>query len=94
MNNITTIFIKQIKDTLKNKSVLIQFLMFPLLTVLMENAIHMENMPEHFFVKLFSSMFIGMAPLVSTASIIAEEKEKDTLRVLMMSNVHPIQYLL
>lgn len=94
MNHITTIFIKQIKDTLKNKSVLIQFLMYPLLTILMENAIHMEDMPEHFFAKLFSGMFIGMAPLVSTASIIAEEKEKNTLRVLMMSNVHPIQYLL
>ena len=39
-------------------------------------------------------MFIGMAPLVSTSSIIAEEKEKDTLRVLIMSNVHPVQYLL
>ncbi|MBQ8626036.1 MAG: ABC transporter permease [Agathobacter sp.] len=51
-------------------------------------------MPEHFFAKLFSGMFIGMAPLVSTSSIIAEEKEKDTLRVLIMSNVHPVQYLL
>lgn len=94
MNNSLTIFYKQWKDTLKNKSVLIQFLMFPCMTILMENTIQLDGMPEHFFVKLFAVMFIGMAPLTSTASIIAEEKEQNTLRVLLMSNVTPIQYLL
>lgn len=96
MNNILTIFCKQCKDTLKNKSVLIQFLLFPAMTVLMENSIPLDAMPmpEHFFVKMFSAMFVGMAPLVSTASIIAEEKEQNTLRTLMMSNVSPVQYLL
>ncbi len=95
MNNILTIFLKQCKDTLKNKAVLIQFLMFPAMALLMENAIPTDAMPmpEHFIAKLFAVMYIGMAPLVSTASIIAEEKEQNTLRVLMMSNVSPIQYL-
>ena len=50
-------------------------------------------MPENFFVKLFSVMFVGMAPLTCISSIIAEEKEKNTLRVLMMSNVKPFEYL-
>ena len=96
MNTILTIFFKQCKDTLKNKAVLIQFLMFPAMTIIMENAIPSDAMPmpEHFFVKIFSAMFVGMAPLVSTASIIAEEKEQNTLRALMMSNVTPMQYLL
>ena len=39
-------------------------------------------------------MYIGMAPLTSIASIISEEKEKNTLRVLIMSNVKPYEYLL
>ena len=94
MKNIKAIFIKQIKDTLKNKIVLIQFIMFPLFTILMENAVIMQDMPEHFFVTLFAAMYIGMAPLTSMAAIISEEKEKNTLRVLLMSDVKPHEYLL
>ena len=59
-----------------------------------EHAIKIDDMPEHFFTKLFSVMYIGMAPLTSVASIIAEEKERNTLRVLIMANVKPVQYLL
>jgi len=88
------IFKKQLKDTLKNKTVLIQFVMFPVLTLIMDNAISIEGMPENFFVNLFAAMYIGMAPLTSMAAIIAEEKEKNTLRVLMMSNVKPHEYML
>lgn len=51
-------------------------------------------MPENFFVNLFAAMYIGMAPLTSIAAIISEEKEKNTLRVLIMSNVKPHEYLL
>ena len=93
MNNIFVIIKKQIRDTLKNKTILIQFLLFPVMTLIMENAINLDGMPEHFFVKLFAVMYIGMAPLVAAASIIAEEKEKNTLRVLMMADVKPRQYL-
>lgn len=93
MRNICVIFLKQLKETPKNKVILIQFLMFPIMSVIMENAIKIENMPEHFFVKLFSVMFVGMAPLTCVSSIISEEKEKNTLRVLMMSNVNPFEYL-
>lgn len=94
MKNIEAIFLKQILDTLKNKVVLIQFIMFPAMAVIMESSIKLENMPEHFFTKLFSVMFVGMAPLTCMSAIIAEEKEKNTLRALMMSGVKPWQYLL
>lgn len=94
MNNIVAIFKKQLKDTLWNKAVLIQFVMFPIMTLIMNNAIKIQEMPENFFVILFATMYIGMAPLTSIASIISEEKEKNTLRVLIMSNVKPYEYLL
>lgn len=94
MKNSMIIIKKQLKDTLKNKTILIQFILFPMLTLIVENAIHMEGMPEHFFTKLFSIMYIGMAPLTSVASIISEEKEKNTLRVLLMANMKPLQYLM
>ncbi|MBO7355094.1 MAG: ABC transporter permease [Lachnospiraceae bacterium] len=93
MDNMSVIIKKQLKDTLKNKTVLIQFVMFPAMTLIMENAVRLENMPDHFFTKLFSVMYIGMAPLTSAAAIISEEKEKNTLRVLMMANVKPWEYL-
>ena len=94
MRNIDAVFLKQLKETFKNKTILIQFLMMPILAVVMENTITLDDMPEHFFVKMFSVMFVGMAPLTCMSAIISEEKEKNTLRVLMMSNVKPFQYLI
>jgi ABC-2 type transport system permease protein len=94
MRNSLIIIKKQLKDTLKNKTVLIQFILFPVMTLIMENAIKIDGMPELFFTKLFSIMYVGMAPLTSVASIISEEKEKNTLRVLTMANVKPWQYLM
>lgn len=94
MRNIFVVIKKQIKDTFKNKVILIQFILFPLMTVIFENAIEMKDMPEFFFTRLFAVMYIGMAPLTSVAAIISEEKERNTLRVLMMANVKPFEYLI
>lgn len=92
--HVNAILWKQMKDTLKNKTILIQFFMFPVLTLIMENTVKMDGMEPNFFTNLFGVMFIGMAPLTSMASIISEEKEKNTLRVLLLSNVNPASYLL
>lgn len=94
MRKAVAIFKKQLKDTLKNKTVLIQFVMFPLLTNIMQNAVKMDDMPKNYFVILFSTMYIGMAPLTAMVEILSEEKEKNTLRVLLMSNVKAGEYLL
>lgn len=85
---------KQVKDTLKNKAVLIQFIMFPALAVIMEVSTDIEGLEDNYFVMLFATMYIGMAPLTAMAAIIAEEKEKYTLRMLIMSNVKAQEYLL
>ncbi len=92
MRHIVAILWKQMKDTFKNKAILIQFLMFPVMTIIMENAMKIDNMPKHFFANLFAVMYIGMAPLTSMSAIISEEKEKNTLRVLHMSNVKATEY--
>ena len=94
IRTIIAILKKQIKDTLKNKAILLQFVMFPLLTVITANSITIANMPKNFFVTLFGTMYIGMASLTSMSSIISEEKECNTLRVLMMSNVKATEYLI
>lgn len=93
MRHVMTIFRKQVMDTLRNKAVLIQFVMFPVMAVIMTRSVQIEGMPPHFFIKLFAAMYVGMAPLVSMAAILSEEKEKNTLRVLLMAHVTPWQYL-
>ena len=93
MNNFAAIFKKQLKDALKNKEVLIQFVMFPVLTAVMTLGVKLDGMPENFFISLFATMYICMAPLSSAAALIAEEKEKGTLRVLLMSGVKPQEFL-
>lgn len=93
MRNFATIFGKQVRDTLRNKTVLIQFVMFPAMAVIMTKSIQIEGMPPHFFIILFATMYVGMAPLTSAAAIISEEKEKNTLRVLLMARITPWQYL-
>ena len=67
---------KQMKDTLKNKAVLLQFVMFPVLSIIMQNSIKIDGMQERYFVILFATMYVGMAPLTAVASIISEEKER------------------
>lgn len=94
INHIFAVLWKQLKDTLKNKAILIQFVMFPGLALVMEKAIEIPGMPEHFFANLFAIMYVGMAPLTAMSAIIAEEKEKNTLRVLQMCNVNAIEYLI
>lgn len=64
------------------------------MTVIMENTISIDEMPEHFFANLFAIMYVGMAPLTAMATVIAEEKEKNTLRVLHMCNVKALEYLI
>lgn len=48
MSNIIAVMKKQLKDTLKNKTVFIQFIMFPVLTIIMNRAITIDGMPENF----------------------------------------------
>lgn len=90
------VFKKQVKDTLKNKRVLMQFILFPVLAIIIIKSISQNNAIDtsKAIATLFATMFTGMVPLNTIASIIAEEKEKNTLRALMMSNVKPMEYLM
>lgn len=93
MRKIAIIYKKQVRDTGKNIALLIQFVMFPAMAAIMENAVRLENIPENFFVNMFAAMYVGMAPLIVTTSVISEEKEKNTLRVLLFANVSAMEYL-
>ena len=65
-----------------------------MITVIMSNAVKIDDMPKNFFVYLFATMYVGMAPLTSVAAIIAEEKEHGILKILQFMNVSATEYLI
>lgn len=91
---IKAIFIKQLKETFKNKEVLIQIVMFPIIALILTNSVNESIVPPVYFVILFASMYVGMTPILILSSIISSEKENGSLRMLIMSNVKPIEYVL
>lgn len=96
MNRAVAVFKKQLKDTLKNKMILLQFVMFPGVAFIFTEFVAKTNadIPDNYFVTLFATMYAGMVPLINMASIISEEREKKSLQMLIMSNVKPYEYLL
>ena len=88
---INAVFCKQVKDIIKNTQVLILFAVFPVIACVMTSSMKMETA---FFVSLFGTMHAVFTPMMASASIISEEKEKNTLRILILSNVSPVEYLM
>jgi ABC-2 type transport system permease protein len=93
---ISGIFENQVKDIFKNMQVLIMFFVYPLVTLVMKSAMIGDfNIGSNtFFVSMFATMHCIFSPLVATVSTVSEEKEKNTLRALIMSNVKPMDYLI
>jgi len=96
MRSVKAIFKKQAKDSFKNRMVLVQFLIFPIMAFVLTELVAKpsEDIPDAMFVTMFAAMFSGMAPLTMTAGAIAEDKEHKSLRFLVTAGVKPQEYLL
>lgn len=92
VQNIQALFIKQTKDILKNTPVLVLFLVYPVIAFIMTNAMKDQVGSGSFFLSIFATMHCAFSPIVATTSILSEEKENNTLRVLIMSNVTLREY--
>ncbi|MDR0928331.1 MAG: ABC transporter permease [Oscillospiraceae bacterium] len=95
MKSASAIFGKQLRDTFKNRMVLIQFIVFPMMAFLMTELVAKadDTIPNSMFVTMFAAMFVGMTPLMMNAAI-AEDREHKSLRFLIMAGVKPWEYLL
>jgi ABC-2 type transport system permease protein len=93
IQNISALFHKQFKDMLKNMPVMVLFIVFPIIAAVMTQAMKEQLDMGISFISIFATMHCVFTPIVSVASIISEEKEKNTLRVLIMSNVTLREYL-
>lgn len=91
---ISAIFLNQCKDTLKNFQVLILYVIYPVMGLILSKSIPETVTDPIFFITIFATMHMVFTPIVTTSSIISEEKEQNTLRMLVMANVKPFDYLM
>jgi ABC-2 type transport system permease protein len=96
MRSVKAIFKKQLKDTYRNMIVLVQFFLFPLVAFVMTEMVAKtdENIPNTMFVTMMAAIFAGMGLIPLVAGIIAEDRERKSLRFLVMAGVKPPAYLL
>ncbi len=88
---IKAIFIKEFKDAFKSNKIVFMFLLFPVFTYFLAFVMKGNAGSNPL---IFLMMHISMVPVMVTAALIAEEKDKNTLKVLILSNVRPMQYLI
>lgn len=79
-----------LEDLLKNMNVLI-FVILPLGFALLYSR--MDDMPQGYVFSLCILMNLSMVPVALMGTIIAEEKEKNTLRTLILNNVKATEIL-
>ncbi|MCL2360381.1 MAG: ABC transporter permease [Defluviitaleaceae bacterium] len=108
MSSTKAIFKKQLKGSVKNPETLIQFMIYPVMALVMGVMTNidfegyylpqemidamMANMPN--LATMMATMFAGMALIPTVAGIIAEDIEKKSLRFLVMAGVKPSAYLI
>ena len=94
IQNVSALLVKQLKDTLKNMPVMMLFIVYPIIALVMTQAMKGQAGSPEFFIAIFATMHCVFTAIVSTASILSEEKENNTLRVLIMSNVTLREYFI
>jgi len=95
MRSAKAVFIKQLRDTFKNRMMLVQFIIFPIMAMIMTELVAKADseIPDTIFVTMFAAVFVGMTPLSMTNTAIAEDREHKSLRFLVMAGVKPYEYL-
>lgn len=88
------ILIKQFKDLSKNMERLLLFCIYPVVAAIITNTMSTVGVPKTFFVSVFATMHAIFSPIMVAASMVAEEKEKKTLRELMLANVTTMEFLM
>ena len=93
-HHIKAVMYKQFCDTLKNKLLLLLIFMYPVLAYIFYFLLKDTQEAVNIVIPIFITMHIIMAPIVCMSSIISEEKEKNTIKVLLFSGIRSYEYLL
>lgn len=94
IQSVTALWVKQCKDTVKNLPILVLFIVYPCIALVMTQAMKDQAGTQDLFLSIFATMHCVFTPIVSAATILSEEKEMNTLRVLLLSNVRLREYFL
>lgn len=95
IKRIIAVFKKQILDTSQNVSVLFSFVIFPLISLLF--ILMRSDSSEAYrmgIVMSMSTIFTGMTPFTTVNGIIREDKHTNVTRMLILSTVKPLEYLI
>lgn len=94
MRKVSAIFFKDLKDMLKNINAIIMFAL-PLFFAIFYSQVPalMKEMGKEYLLMMVVIMNMCVSPLSLLPMIIAEEKEKNTLRTLMLSNVSGFEFI-
>ena len=82
---------KQLMDFLRNKRTMLIFFIFPAIYII-ANLISSDIFSSDG--AAFILMYVILVPLLVMATLVAEEKEKGTLKLLVMSGVSSIEYFI
>ena len=91
--NISAVFLKQLKDSLKNKLIIFIFFMFPIMCLIFKYVLEAPIF-ENIVLPMFINMNALSLPFMCASNIIAEDKEKGSLKNLIMANVKGWEYLI
>lgn len=94
MRTTLAILNKQCKDSLSNLQSMMVLLIYPVVAFIMILALGDQEGMSSMFISMFAAMHCSFIPIVLASTIIAEEKEKGTLRSLITSGVGRINYLI
>ena len=84
---------KQTLDILKNKMIVFMMFLYPFMTLTFKLLLINQAEIFSFVFPVFVTMHIIMAPMLCFSSVISEEKENNTLKMLFLSDVRSIEYL-
>lgn len=90
--HILAIIHKQVRDSLKNRLILMIFFMFPALAIVFNFIVDKATLKS--LIPSFLTINTIMVPIIFMSSIVAEEKETHSLQMLIMSNIKSWEYLL
>lgn len=90
------LLLKDIRLTLSNRSLLVIMLLPIIFAVVYTNMFNRggEKMPPFMILVLVTTMGLMMLGSAAMGTTIAEEKEKKTLRSLLLANVSPVEFLI
>jgi ABC-2 type transport system permease protein len=94
IKRVNALFKKELKDISKNFNVLFMAILPVVFCFVYTNLIKTGELAGVYILSLCVGMNLVMVSSFVIAMLIAEEKEKNTLRTLMLSSVSPMEFLL